>query len=76
MLKGLKSHYREVGKTIEAGWDQRGLPGALGSAISAIPSSLARPVVLGAKASSNVLAGARNQLKPEARKEDIDKYKT
>ena len=64
-----------MGKTIESGWDQRGLPGAVGSAISMVPAALARPVVLGAKASSNVLAGARNQLRPEARKEDIDKYK-
>ena len=74
-LKGLKQHYREATRTIESGWDQRGLPGALGGAISVIPSSLARPVVLTAQAGSNVLAGARNQLRPEARREDLDKYK-
>ena len=38
-----------MGKTIESGWDQRGLPGAVGSAISMVPAALARPVVLGAK---------------------------
>ena len=41
-----------MGKTIESGWDQRGLPGAVGSAISMVPAALARPVVLGAKEQS------------------------
>ena len=44
-----------MGKTIESGWDQRGLPGAVGSAISMVPAALARPVVLGAKELSEKL---------------------
>ena len=44
-----------MGKTIESGWDQRGLPGAVGSAISMVPAALARPVVLGAKVTFSLL---------------------
>lgn len=72
---GLKQQYFEVGRSIGDGWQQRGLPGAVGSAFSSVPATLVRPVVLAAKASKNALDGARNTIKPKAMQDDLDKYK-
>jgi len=72
---GLKQQYKEVGKNIGDGWQQRGFAGAVGSAVSSVPATLVKPVVLAAKASKNALDGARNTIKPKAMQDDLDKYK-
>jgi autophagy-related protein 2 len=40
-----------------------------------IPSAVISPLIIGPDALSNVLGGARNQLKPDAKKEEEDKWK-
>ena len=61
----MKQQYKEVGKNIGDGWHQRGFAGAVGSAVSSVPATLVKPVVLAAKASKNALDGARNTIKPK-----------
>lgn len=51
------------------------MSGAIGIVIRQIPSTILRPLIGVSQATSNVLVGARNQIAPEARKDDIDKFK-
>lgn len=49
--------------------------GAIGGVIRQVPSSILSPLIRITEATSNVILGARNQLTPEARKRDKEKYK-
>ena len=54
---------------------RRGLSGAVGGILRQVPPNLVRPVILATAATSNVLEGVKNQVAPEARKEEEDKWK-
>lgn len=47
----------------------------IGQVVRQIPSTVVRPVIHLTKATSSVLVGFRNQITPEARKDDQDKWK-
>ena len=55
--------------------ERKGLTGAVGGVIRHIPLTLVRPVVIASEATSNVLSGMRNQILPDARREDEDKWR-
>lgn len=54
---------------------QKGMTGAVGAAIRLFPPTVLSPVIIATEATSNVLGGMRNQLQPDARKEDEEKWK-
>lgn len=54
---------------------QKGMTGAVGAAIRLVPPTVLSPVIIATEATSNVLGGMRNQLQPDARKEDEEKWK-
>ena len=54
---------------------QKGVTGAVGAAIRLVPPTVLSPVIIATEATSNVLGGMRNQLQPDARKEDEEKWK-
>ncbi|XP_034036800.1 autophagy-related protein 2 homolog A isoform X2 [Thalassophryne amazonica] len=58
------------------GHEQKGLPGAVGGVLRQIPPTVVRPLILASEATSNLLGGMRNQIKPDARKEDFLKWRT
>lgn len=47
----------------------------IGEVVRQIPATIVCPVILISNATSSMLLGIRNQLTPEARKEDEDMYK-
>lgn len=51
------------------------MTGAVGAAIRLVPPTVLSPVIIATEATSNVLGGMRNQLQPDARKEDEEKWK-
>ena len=55
--------------------EQKGVTGVVGGVMRQIPSAVISPLIIGPDALSNVLGGARNQLKPDAKKEEEDKWK-
>lgn len=55
--------------------EQKGVMGAVGGVIRQIPPTLVQPLIIVPEATSNVLGGLRSQLKPDARKEDEEKWK-
>ncbi|KAK0131055.1 Autophagy-related protein 2 A [Merluccius polli] len=58
------------------GHEQKGLPGAVGGVLRQIPPTVVRPLIVASEATSNLLGGMRNQIKPHARKEDFLKWRT
>ena len=55
--------------------EQKGLTGAIGAGFRLVPPTVMSPVIIAADATSNVLSGMRNQLQPDAKKEDDEKWK-
>ncbi|XP_061541277.1 autophagy-related protein 2 homolog A isoform X1 [Phycodurus eques] len=58
------------------GHEQKGLPGAVGGVLRQIPPTVVRPLIVASEATSSLLGGMRNQIKPDARKEDFLKWRT
>uniref|UniRef100_A0A3B3QY43 Autophagy related 2A n=1 Tax=Paramormyrops kingsleyae TaxID=1676925 RepID=A0A3B3QY43_9TELE len=58
------------------GHEQKGLPGAVGGVLRQIPPTVVLPLIVASEATSNLLGGMRNQIKPDARKEDFLKWRT
>ena len=56
--------------------ERQGMAGAVGGVLRAVPSTMVRPVILGAAATSNLLDGVKNQISPDQRIEEEEKWKT
>ncbi|XP_033110504.1 autophagy-related protein 2 homolog A-like [Anneissia japonica] len=54
----------------------KGISGAVGGMLRQVPPTMIKPLILATEATSNVLGGMRNQMQPDARKEDAEKWKT
>eukprot|EP00088_Acartia_fossae_P059445 TRINITY_DN7056_c0_g1_i2.p1 TRINITY_DN7056_c0_g1~~TRINITY_DN7056_c0_g1_i2.p1 ORF type:complete len:712 (+),score=179.37 TRINITY_DN7056_c0_g1_i2:77-2137(+) len=54
----------------------KGVSGAVGGVLRAVPSTMVRPLILGAAATSNLLDGVKNQISPDQRIEEQEKWKT
>jgi autophagy-related protein 2 len=55
--------------------DQKGYTGAVGAVMRQIPPTMVRPIVLATQATTNVMAGLKNELIPNARIEAKEKWK-
>ena len=55
--------------------ERKGLTGAVGGVIRHMPLTLVRPFAFTSEATSNLISGIRNQIEPDARKEDEDKWR-
>ncbi|KAK6182870.1 hypothetical protein SNE40_010457 [Patella caerulea] len=55
--------------------EQKGLTGVVGGVLRQIPPTIVQPVIIASEATSKVLGGMRNQLRPEAKKEDEEKWR-
>lgn len=73
MKDGLKDGFKENFRHVTQAED---VTGAIGAVVRELPSGIFLPFIHLTQASSNVLVGIRNQIAPDARKEDQDKYKS
>ena len=73
--EGMEETARTVIQNVIDDHGRRGFSGAVGGIIRQVPSNLVRPVILATTATSNVLEGVKNQVAPETRKEEFDKWK-
>lgn len=55
--------------------EQKGVTGAVGGVLRQIPGLAVKPVILLSDATHNVLGGMRSQLKPDARREAVEKWR-
>ncbi|XP_072106073.1 autophagy-related protein 2 homolog A-like, partial [Mobula birostris] len=58
------------------GHEQKGITGAVGGLLRQIPPTVVKPLIVASEATSNLLGGMRNQIKPDARKEESLKWRT
>ena len=73
MREGFNETYRNVANI---SMQSEGYSEAVGGFIRQIPSNIFKPIIKVSEATSNVLVGMRNQLTPEARKDDQYKWKS
>ena len=73
--QGMEKRATDIYTTVRKGHEQKGFTGALGSVLRQLPPTLIEPILLTTEATSNVIGGLRNQLVPNRKKEDEDKYK-
>ncbi|XP_067894573.1 autophagy-related protein 2 homolog B-like isoform X3 [Heterodontus francisci] len=55
--------------------EQRGMTGAVGGVLRQIPPAVVKPLIMATEATSNVLGGMRNQIQPDARQEETQKWR-
>uniref|UniRef100_A0A8D0LD16 Autophagy related 2A n=1 Tax=Sphenodon punctatus TaxID=8508 RepID=A0A8D0LD16_SPHPU len=58
------------------GHEQKGITGAVGGVLRQIPPTVVKPLIMASEATSNLLGGMRNQIKPDARKEESLKWRS
>ncbi|MEE6521576.1 hypothetical protein FKM82_019841 [Ascaphus truei] len=58
------------------GHEQKGLTGAVGGVLRQIPPTVVKPFIVATEATSNLLGGMRNQIRPDAHKEESQKWRT
>lgn len=75
-LQGVIDTAQQLCDVASRGHEQKGLPGAVGGVLRQIPPTVVRPLIVASEATSNLLGGMRNQIKPDARKEDFLKWRT
>ena len=72
MREGFHNTVRDVAN---AGMVSDDYSTVLGEVVRQLPSTLVRPIITMSQATSSMLVGMRNQLTPEARKDDHEKWK-
>ncbi|TNN56911.1 Autophagy-related protein 2 B [Liparis tanakae] len=55
--------------------EQRGMTGAVGGVLRQLPPAVVKPLIMATEATSNVLGGMRNQIHPDARQEESQKWR-
>ncbi|XP_068195039.1 autophagy-related protein 2 homolog B isoform X2 [Antennarius striatus] len=55
--------------------EQRGMTGAVGGVLRQLPPAVVKPLIMATEATANVLGGMRNQIHPDARQEESQKWK-
>ncbi|KAJ7988630.1 hypothetical protein DPEC_G00311210 [Dallia pectoralis] len=55
--------------------EQRGMTGAVGGVLRQLPPAVVKPFIMATEATSNVLGGMRNQIHPDARQEESQKWR-
>ena len=75
LREGFDETARSLAEAAASG-DRSGVAGAVGGVLRAVPSNMVRPVILGAAATTNLLDGVKNQISPDQRVEEEEKWKT
>ena len=55
--------------------ENKGVSGAVGGVLRQLPPTIVQPVIIATEATSSVLGGMRNQLRPDKKREEEKKWK-
>ncbi|KAH8027252.1 hypothetical protein HPB51_003759 [Rhipicephalus microplus] len=75
VAEGLGDTARTLVKAASQEHRQKGVSGAVGGLLRQLPPSMAAGIIVATEATSTVLGGVRNQIQPDARREDIQKWR-
>ena len=76
LFQGFSDTMREIVDAVSEEREQKGMTGAVGGALRQIPPVIVKPLILASQATSNVLGGLINQLQPEHRQDELEKWRT
>lgn len=75
-LQGVIDTAQAICDVAARGHEQKGITGAVGGVLRQIPPTVVKPLIVASEATSNLLGGMRNQIKPDARKEESLKWRS
>lgn len=75
VAEGLGDTARTLVKAASQEHRQKGVSGAVGGLLRQLPPTMAAGIIVATEATSTVLGGVRNQIQPDARREDIQKWR-
>ncbi|XP_072277479.1 autophagy-related protein 2 homolog A isoform X2 [Pyxicephalus adspersus] len=73
--EGVIDTAQTIREVASRGHEQKGLTGAVGGVLRQIPPTVVKPFIVATEATSNLLGGMRNQIRPDAHKEDSLKWR-
>jgi len=75
LYTGIEEQATNIIYGVSEGHEEKGVTGAVGGILRQVPATVVRPLVLASEAAANVLDGMRNQIAPEARINDAEKWR-
>ncbi|XP_058925184.1 autophagy-related protein 2 homolog A isoform X1 [Kogia breviceps] len=73
--EGILDTAQTICEVASRGHEQKGLTGAVGGVIRQLPPTVVKPLILATEATSNLLGGMRNQIRPDAHKDHALKWR-
>lgn len=71
----LKEGFNDTARNVTVGMQAEDMRSAVGELVRQIPSTLLNPIISATEGAQSVLVGIRNQIAPDARREDQEKWK-
>ncbi|KAL5009376.1 hypothetical protein ScPMuIL_014957 [Solemya velum] len=75
LKEGIKDTTQNIVDVATKEHEQKGMTGAVGGVLRQIAPTIVQPLIFTSEATSNILGGMRNQLRPDAKKEDEEKWR-
>ncbi|KAM6201704.1 LOW QUALITY PROTEIN: autophagy-related protein 2 homolog B [Rhynchocyon petersi] len=73
--EGIADTAQTIYETAAREHGSRGVTGAVGEVLRQIPPAVVRPLIVATEATSNVLGGMRNQIRPDVRQDESQKWR-
>lgn len=73
--EGITDTAQTIYETAAREHENRGVTGAVGGVLRQIPPAVVKPFIVATEATSNVLGGMRNQIRPDVRQEESQKWR-
>ncbi|XP_019408020.1 PREDICTED: autophagy-related protein 2 homolog B isoform X1 [Crocodylus porosus] len=73
--EGITDTAQTIYETAAREHENRGVTGAVGGVLRQIPPAVVKPLIVATEATSNVLGGMRNQIRPDVRQEESQKWR-
>ncbi|XP_060036979.1 autophagy-related protein 2 homolog B isoform X3 [Erinaceus europaeus] len=73
--EGLTDTAQTIYETAAREHESRGMTGAVGEVLRQIPPAVVKPLIVATEATSNVLGGMRNQIRPDVRQDESQKWR-
>lgn len=74
--EGITDTAQTIYETAAREHENRGVTGAVGGVLRQIPPAVVKPLIVATEATSNVLGGMRNQIRPDVREEESQKWRS
>lgn len=75
LFQGLTDTAQTIYETAAREHESRGVTGAVGEVLRQIPPAVVKPLIVATEATSNVLGGMRNQMRPDVRQDESQKWR-